>query len=120
MVGRFGMSEEIGFLAVLPQDGQAYGYSEVSERTRQRVDDEMRRVVSEAHTAAVKLLTDNRDRLESLTEALYQAETLEGPEAYAAAGLETPGDAEAEPEPAEGDEQTEPQPAQPPAGAALA
>ena len=37
MVGRFGMSEEIGFLAVLPQDGQAYpGYSEFSERTRQR------------------------------------------------------------------------------------
>ena len=97
MVGRFGMSEEIGFLSVLPDDGQATipGYSEVSERTRQRVDDEMRRIVTETHEEAVKLLSENRDRLESLAEALYQAETLEGPDAYAAAGLEPPSEASA-------------------------
>jgi cell division protease FtsH len=100
MVGRFGMSEEIGFLAVLPQDGQAYpGYSEFSERTRQRVDDEMRRIVSEAHEAAVQLLTENHDRLEALADALYRAETLEGPEAYAAAGLGVPDDATVRAEP---------------------
>jgi cell division protease FtsH len=97
MVGRFGMSEEIGFLAVLPQDGQYSGYPEFSERTRQRVDDEMRRIVSEAHEAAVDLLTANRDRLDSLAEALFQAETLEGPEAYEAAGVDHPG-AEAVPD----------------------
>jgi cell division protease FtsH len=90
MVGRFGMSDEIGFLSVLPQDGQTTMYPEVSERTRQRVDDEMRRIVSEAHDAAVELLSQNRDRLDSLAEALYKAETLEGPEAYAAAGLQAP------------------------------
>jgi cell division protease FtsH len=93
MVGRFGMSDEIGFLSVLPQDGDGSalmpGVSEVSERTRQRIDDEMRRIVGEAHDDAVQLLTDNRDRLDSLAEALFQAETLEGPEAYAAAGLQT-------------------------------
>jgi cell division protease FtsH len=91
MVGRFGMSDEIGFLAVLPQDGDASGLmpgvSEVSERTRQRIDDEMRRLVGKAHGEAVQLLTDHRDSLDSLAEALYQAETLEGPQAYAAAGL---------------------------------
>ena len=86
MVGRFGMSYEIGFLSVLPQEET--GYSEVSERTRQRIDDEMRHIVGEAHDDAVHLLTDNRERLDSLAEALFQAETLEGPEAYAAAGLE--------------------------------
>jgi len=94
MVGRFGMSDEIGFLSVLPQDGDATGYpgySEVSERTRQRLDDEMRRVVGEAHDTAVQLLSDNRDRLDSLAEALFQAETLEGPDAYAAAGLTPAG-----------------------------
>jgi cell division protease FtsH len=92
MVGRFGMSDEVGFLSVVPQDdGGGYaGASDVSERTRQRVDDEMRRIVSEAHDAAVQLLTDNRERLESLADALFKAETLEGPEAYAAAGLEAP------------------------------
>jgi cell division protease FtsH len=95
MVGRFGMSDEIGFLSVLPQEGDGSGfpgYSEVSERTRQRIDDEMRRIVGEAHGEAVQLLTDNRESLDSLAEALYKAETLEGPEAYAAAGLE-PSDA---------------------------
>jgi cell division protease FtsH len=91
MVGRFGMSDEIGFLSVLPQDRNGSGlpgFSEVSERTRQRIDEEMRRIVGEAHDEAVQLLSDNRHRLDSLAEALLQAETLEGPEAYAAAGLQ--------------------------------
>jgi cell division protease FtsH len=96
MVGRFGMSDEIGFLAVLPQDGYGSypGYSEVSERTRQRIDEEMKRVVGEAHDEAVQLLGENRERLEALADALFHAETLEGPEAYAAAGV----GASAEPE----------------------
>jgi cell division protease FtsH len=102
MVGRFGMSDAIGFLSVLPQDGDRSGLmpgvSDVSERTRQRIDDEMRRTVGEAHDQAVQLLAENRDRLESLAEALFQAETLEGPDAYAAAGLATaPGAVPAEP-----------------------
>jgi cell division protease FtsH len=96
MVGRFGMSDAIGFLSVLPQDedgsGLMPGVSEVSERTRQRIDDEMRRIVGNAHVEAVQLLTDHRESLDSLAAALYKAETLEGPEAYAAAGLE-PSDA---------------------------
>jgi cell division protease FtsH len=85
------MSDEIGFLSVLPQDGDGSGLmpgvSDVSERTRQRIDDEMRRIVGDAHDAAVQLLADNRESLDSLADALYKAETLEGPEAYAAAGL---------------------------------
>jgi cell division protease FtsH len=110
MVGRFGMSEQIGFLSVLPQDGQAAampGYSEVSERTRQRVDDEMRRIVGEAHDEAVQLLSENRHRLDGLAEALFQAETLEGPAAYAAAGLEPPDD-DATPAPKSGRVAVEP------------
>jgi cell division protease FtsH len=95
MVGRFGMSDEIGFLSVLPQeDGGGYpGYSEVSERTRQRIDDEMRHVVGDAHDEAVHLLSDNRDRLDALAQALFETETLQGTDAYAAAGLEVPEDA---------------------------
>lgn len=68
------------------------GYSEVSERARQGVDDEMRRIVLEAHEDAVQLLSENRHRLDGLAEALFQAETLDGPEAYRAAGLEPSGD----------------------------
>jgi cell division protease FtsH len=104
MVGRFGMSDEIGFLSVLGQDGDGSalmpGVSEVSERTRQRIDDEMRRIVDEELDAAVQLLEDNRKRLDSLAEALFKAETLEGPDAYAAAGLEPAVDEKPPTEPA--------------------
>jgi cell division protease FtsH len=103
MVGRFGMSEEIGFVAVLPQDGEAsalQGLTEVSERTRQRVDAEVKRIVGEAHDEAIRLLTEHRERLDSLAEALVRAETLDQPEAYAAAGLTAPEAATSPPEPA--------------------
>ena len=76
------------------------GVSDVSERTQQRIDDEMRRIVGEAHDEALQLLADNRERLDSLAEALFQAETLEGPAAYAAAGLRLPTDAPPSAEPA--------------------
>jgi cell division protease FtsH len=80
---------------VVPQeDGQGYpGVSEFSERTRQRVDDEMRRIVREAHDQAVELLSEHRGRLDALAEALVRDETLEGPGAYAAAGIEPPAGA---------------------------
>ena len=52
----------------------------------------MRRIVGQAHDEAVKLLGENRERLDSLAEALFRAETLEGPEAYAAAGLTPPSE----------------------------
>jgi cell division protease FtsH len=94
MVGRFGMSDEIGFVAVLPQDGeQAYPWmTATSERTRQRVDDAVKRIVDEAHDDAIRLLSENRDRLDSLAEALVRDETLDQHQAYAAAGLTAPGD----------------------------
>lgn len=101
MVGRFGMSEEIGFVSVLPQDGEAWampGLSQVSECTRQRVDEEIKRIVGEAHNEAARLLADHRDRLDALAEALIRDETLDEPAAYAAAGLEPPADAATAPE----------------------
>jgi cell division protease FtsH len=58
------------------------GYSEVAERARQRVDDEKRRIVREAHEDAVQLLSENRQRLDGLAEALFQAEMLDGPGAH--------------------------------------
>jgi cell division protease FtsH len=87
------MSEEIGFVAVLPQDGEAsslQGLTEVSEHTRHRVDAEVKRIVGEAHDEAIRLLTEQRERLDSLAEALVRTETLDQPQAYAAAGLAAP------------------------------
>jgi cell division protease FtsH len=91
MVGRWGMSREIGPVAVLPSEAQGPllpGSSEVSESTRKLIDDEVRRIVDEAHAAVTRLLTEHRDRLDSLTEALFAAETLDEDEAYAAARVD--------------------------------
>jgi cell division protease FtsH len=90
MVGRWGMSPAIGPVAVLPRDGAGPllpGASEVSPRTQQLVDDEVRRVVEEAHKEVVALLKKNHKKLDSLANALLEHETLDEEDAYAAAGV---------------------------------
>ena len=90
MVGRWGMSEAIGPIAVLRADGYGPllpGAHETSEATQRLVDDEVRRLVDSAHEEVTRLLTEHRDQLESLAAALLHAETLDALDAYAAAGL---------------------------------
>jgi cell division protease FtsH len=91
MVGRWGMSRQIGPIAVIPSEGQNLllpGAAEVSESTRRLIDEEVRRIVDEAHQEVSRLLSEHRDRLDSLTDALLAAETLDEDEAYAAARVE--------------------------------
>jgi cell division protease FtsH len=93
MVGRWGMSDAVGPLAVIPADGRAPflpGASEVSQHTQQLIDEEVRRIVEELHQEAVELLTENRPKLESLAKALLEHETLDEADAYAAAGVDRP------------------------------
>jgi cell division protease FtsH len=90
MVGRWGMSDALGPVAVLPSDGEGPllpGVSATSESTQRLLDDEVRRLVEGAHEEATRLLVDHRDQLESLTQALLKAETLDELDAYAAAGV---------------------------------
>jgi cell division protease FtsH len=92
MVGRWGMSAAVGPLALLPRDGAGpfAGGPELSQDTRKLIDEEVRRVVEEAHKEVVKLLGENRDRLDGLAQALLDHETLDEDDAYAAAGVEHP------------------------------
>ena len=93
MVGRWGMSERIGPVAVLPADGDGPffpGMSEASPDTAKVVDAEVTRIVTEAHEAVTALLTEHREQLESLARELLEHETLDAPEAYAAAGVPLP------------------------------
>jgi cell division protease FtsH len=90
MVGRWGMSDAIGTIAVLPADGQGPqlpGVSEVSGETQQLIDEEVRRLVAAAHEDAVTVLREHRDKLDSLVEKLLEHETLDEADAYAAAGI---------------------------------
>jgi cell division protease FtsH len=93
MVGRWGMSSAIGPVAVIPRDGQGPflpGVAEVSPATQQMVDDEVRRIVEEAHEDVVELLKQNRDKLDALAKALLEHETLDENDAYDAAGVPRP------------------------------
>ena len=93
MVGRWGMSDTLGPISVIPRDGSGPflpGVAEVSPDTQKLLDDEVRRIVTEAHDEVVTLLTENRARLDALASALLEHETLDEDDAYAAAGVERP------------------------------
>jgi cell division protease FtsH len=93
MVGRWGMSEKLGPIAVLPSDGQGPllpGVSETSPETQREVDEEVHRMVEDAQEQVSRLLSEHRDQLESLARALLAAETLDAADAYAAAGVPMP------------------------------
>jgi cell division protease FtsH len=90
MVGRWGMSDAIGPVAVLPSDGNGPllpGAAEASERTQELVDKEVRRIVDDAHHDVTLLLTEHRENLDALAAALLERETLDEADAYAAAGI---------------------------------
>ena len=95
MVGRWGMSDAIGPMSVLPAAGDEVGFffadpRAPSEATRQLVDSESREIVEQCHERAIELLRSNRDKLESLAAALLQHETLDEIDAYRAAGVPHP------------------------------
>jgi cell division protease FtsH len=76
MVGRWGMSERIGPVAVMPDDGSPLLHPVVrsrSEDTQRTIDREVHRLVDEAHRDVTRLLTEHRSQLHALAEALLQA-----------------------------------------------
>lgn len=49
-----------------------------SEETAKKIDAEIRRIIDRAYADAKKILTENRDKLELIAEALLEFETLDG------------------------------------------
>ena len=93
MVGRWGMSDALGPVSVLPRDGSGpflSGAADVAPESRKLVDDEVRRIVAEAHEEVVTVVTEKRARLDALASALLEHETLDEDDAYAAAGVTRP------------------------------
>jgi ATP-dependent Zn protease len=77
---------------VLPSDGQGpllTGASETSPQTQWLIDEEVRRIVDDAYAEVTQLLTGHRDQLDGLAHTLLKAETLDAPDACAAAGIPT-------------------------------
>jgi cell division protease FtsH len=98
MVTEFGMSDELGainydgnkrarFLDIpMPQERGLY-----AEVTAEKIDAEIRRIVTEAHRSAREILTANRDNLERVTRRLLDVEVMEGQELRQLLGI--PADA---------------------------
>ena len=89
MVGRWGMSDRIGKLSVLPADGDPR-MAGISEGMLDAVDEEVRRITDECYAEARRMLQDNREKLDAIVKQLLAHETLDERDVYAAAGIQRP------------------------------
>jgi cell division protease FtsH len=89
MVGRWGMSEQIGAISALPRSGgeNYMPAGELSQHTLEKIDDEVRRIISECAADASRQLAEHREQLDHLAQTLLERETLDEADAYAAAGI---------------------------------
>ncbi len=85
MVTRWGMSK-LGLVAFKTDEQQPFlGYEisqgrDYSEATAARIDQEVSRLLEEIHDAVRRCLTDSRERLDRLVDALLQEETVSSDE----------------------------------------
>ena len=83
IVTRYGMTDELGPMVYADNEGEVFlGRSvtkttHVSEATMQKVDNEIRRIIDEQYGVARKILEDNRDKVEVMTRALLEWETID-------------------------------------------
>ena len=107
MVTEFGMSELIGPVAVGEGDHQIFlgreltQRREVSDKTIEQVDGEVRRILGEAYERARKILEGDLDTLHAMANALLERETLDREEVLLIAdGKELPPVVSSQSEPA--------------------
>ena len=80
MVARFGMTDAMGPMVYIDNENGPSGMSfnrAVAEDTQQRVDAEIRRILDEQYALAKRLLEENRDKVEAMTHALMEWETID-------------------------------------------
>ena len=83
MVTRYGMSEKMGVMVYAENESEVFlGRSitrsqNISEKTQQEVDAEVRRILDEQYAIAYKILDENRDKMETMTRALMEWETID-------------------------------------------
>jgi cell division protease FtsH len=86
MVTEYGMSDKLGPLTFGQKEELVFLGREIgeqrnySEEVAQAIDEEVRRLVTEAHDTALRILRDKKDKLVGLARKLMEVETLEGPE----------------------------------------
>jgi cell division protease FtsH len=86
MIMRYGMSEELGPRTLGHDQAQPFlgrefqAQADYSEEVARQIDDEIRRIIEEAHQRAKDLLTEKRDLLDRISKILIVRETIEAHE----------------------------------------
>ena len=83
MITRYGMSDEFGMVALETVTNQYLGGDAslaCSAETQTKIDQQVVALVQKQHDKAVKLLMDNREKLDQLATYLYEKETITGEE----------------------------------------
>ncbi len=84
MVTQWGMSERLGPRTFGRRDSMVFLGRDIaeqrdySERTAEEIDEEVRRIVEDAHERCREVLREHREKLDELAEALIEVETIEG------------------------------------------
>ena len=83
MVTRYGMSDALGPMVYGENEGEVFlgrsitTHKSMSEATMQKVDAEIRRIIDEQYAHARSLIENNRDKVEAMTKALMEWETID-------------------------------------------
>ncbi|MGI9346681.1 MAG: ATP-dependent zinc metalloprotease FtsH [Gammaproteobacteria bacterium] len=83
MVTQWGMSKNMGTMVYGEEEGEVFlgrsiaSHRQVSETTMREVDAEIRRIIDAEYTRARQLLEGNRDKVEMMTKALLEWETID-------------------------------------------
>ena len=83
MITRYGMSDEFGMVALETVTNQYLGGDAslaCSAETQTKIDQQVVALVQKQHDKALKILTDNRAKLDELAQFLYEKETITGEE----------------------------------------
>lgn len=83
IVTRYGMTDSLGPVVYAENEGEVFlGRSmakptNISEATMQKVDQEVRAIIDQQYNVARRLIEDNRDKMEAMTQALLEWETID-------------------------------------------
>ncbi len=83
MITRYGMSDDFGMVALETVTNQYLGGDTslaCSADTQTKIDQQVVALVKQQHEKALKILTDNRGKLDELAKHLYEKETITGEE----------------------------------------
>jgi cell division protease FtsH len=86
MVREWGMGDKVGFVYFGDDEGKAFfdmAGREYSDKTAETIDAEVKRILDTAYEQASRMISDNRDKVEAVAQALLKYETLTGEEVNA-------------------------------------